>query len=103
MAACRMSNKSFIHQPVLLSETLNSLALKPQGIYLDATFGRGGHSAAILSHLGPEGRLIVVDKDPMAIAYARQNFSSDPRVSIYHSSFACLETVMRWAACLVNF
>lgn len=94
MAACRMSNTSFIHQPVLLSETLNSLALKPQGIYLDATFGRGGHSAAILSQLGPEARLLVLDKDPVAIAYAKQNFSSDPRVSIYHSSFANLETIV---------
>ena len=64
---------AYSHQPVLLKEVLEYLAIKPDGIYIDATFGRGGHAREILQQLGPKGRLIAIDKDPAAIAAARQD------------------------------
>lgn len=91
MVACRMTKANYQHQPVLLAEVINHLAIKADGIYVDATFGRGGHSGAILKHLGSQGRLLAMDKDPEAINYARQFFSSDKRFSIYHGSFAQLK------------
>ena len=91
MVACRMEEKVKPHQPVLLAQVIENLALKPDGIYVDATFGRGGHARAILEQLGPNGRLLVMDKDPVAIAYAKQYFSSDPRFTSYHGSFAQME------------
>jgi 16S rRNA (cytosine1402-N4)-methyltransferase len=78
----------FVHRPVLLEEALVALNLKPDGVYVDATFGRGGHSAAILQRLGPQGRLLAIDKDPHAIAVARERFAGEPRFSIFHGSFA---------------
>ena len=59
----------FKHETVLLNEAVAALAIKNDGIYIDATFGRGGHSAEILKQLGPEGRLLLIDKDPLAIAH----------------------------------
>ncbi len=88
MVACRMNTASESHQPVLLREAIASLAIQAEGIYIDATFGRGGHAARILSYLNEKGRLIVLDKDPAAIFYARQSLAQDQRVSIFHSSFA---------------
>lgn len=82
-----------LHQPVLLNEVLSYLALKPQGLYIDATFGRGGHARAILGQLGPQGRLIMIDQDLEAIAYAKHTFGTDPRVTIIHDSFANLEQI----------
>jgi len=82
------------HQPVLLAEALENLAIQPDGIYVDATFGRGGHSLAILNQLGPNGRLLAIDKDPTAVAYAKQNFV-DPRFMIQHGSFAELENFLK--------
>lgn len=76
------------HQSVLLQESINGLAIKADGIYVDGTFGRGGHSKAILQHLGPSGRLIAIDKDPEAVRYARQHFADDSRFTIFHGSFA---------------
>ncbi|MDZ4262920.1 MAG: 16S rRNA (cytosine(1402)-N(4))-methyltransferase RsmH [Pseudomonadota bacterium] len=78
----------FVHRPVLLEEALVALDLKPDGMYVDATFGRGGHAAAILQRLGPQGRLLAIDKDPDAIAAARERFADEPRFSIFHGSFA---------------
>lgn len=77
----------FNHQPVLLSEALEALNIRPSGIYIDATFGRGGHSRAILQQLNETGRLIAFDQDPEAIAYAKQAFVDEPRFSIEHCNF----------------
>ena len=81
------------HRPVMLTEVIEALAIKPDGCYVDATFGRGGHASAILGQLGPTGRLLVIDKDPAAIAYAEQLMAADARVSIRHGSFAECERV----------
>ena len=74
------------HITVLLHEAVNGLALKENGIYIDGTFGRGGHSRLILSKLSPNGRLIGVDRDPRAIAEAQK--IQDPRFQIEHNSFS---------------
>jgi len=89
-----MNTASGSHQPVLLREAIDALLIKPHGVYVDATFGRGGHSQAILSQLGPQGRLIVIDKDPTAILHARQFLAQDHRVSIYHHSYAALQEIL---------
>ncbi|MEY3038215.1 MAG: hypothetical protein RL143_782 [Pseudomonadota bacterium] len=81
----------FKHITVLLNEAVDSLVQNPNGVYVDCTFGRGGHSALILDRLGPQGRLIAIDKDPEAIAFAHQRFADEPRFSIEHGSFAELE------------
>ena len=78
------------HVSVLLVEAVEGLAIQPGGIYIDATFGRGGHSAAILNQLGPDGRLLAFDKDPQAIAAASQPPFADPRFEIVQASFAAL-------------
>lgn len=83
------------HQSVLLEESIRGLAIKPDGIYIDGTFGRGGHSRAILQHLNQEGKLIAIDKDHEAIDYATQHFSEDPRFSIVQGSFAELSEVTK--------
>jgi 16S rRNA (cytosine1402-N4)-methyltransferase len=91
MVACHMKETSNLHQSVLMAEVLEQLAIRPDGIYVDATFGRGGHATAILNQLGPAGRLLAIDKDPDAIAYAREYFAHDKRFLIQHGSFAALE------------
>jgi 16S rRNA (cytosine1402-N4)-methyltransferase len=83
------------HTPVLVEETLSALALRPQGLYVDATYGRGGHAARILAALGPEGRLIALDRDPTAIAAGRERFGQEPRLALVHSPFDRLEPVVR--------
>lgn len=84
------------HQPVLLQEVIEHLAIKPDGIYIDATFGRGGHSQKILEHLGPNGQLLAMDKDHSAIAAAKeQGFYQDPRFSIHQGSFTQLLALVR--------
>jgi 16S rRNA (cytosine1402-N4)-methyltransferase len=65
-------NELGVHTPVLLAEAVDALAIKPDGVYLDGTFGRGGHSSEIYSRLGPAGRLIAFDRDPQAIAQAER-------------------------------
>ena len=74
------------HITVLLHEAVNGLALKENGIYIDGTFGRGGHSRLILSQLSANGRLIAVDRDQRAIAEAEK--IQDPRFHIEHNSFS---------------
>jgi 16S rRNA (cytosine1402-N4)-methyltransferase len=80
------------HRPVLLEEAIAALAVRADGIYVDATFGRGGHSRAILERLGPAGRLIALDRDPLAVAAASE--IRDPRFSITHAPFSELEKVL---------
>jgi 16S rRNA (cytosine1402-N4)-methyltransferase len=77
-----------IHVPVLLDEVLSALAIKSDGVYVDATFGRGGHARAILERLGPDGRLLMMDRDPAAIEHAHREFGADPRVAIRHANFS---------------
>lgn len=87
--------KEFKHVTVLLNEAVDALAIRPNGIYVDGTFGRGGHSRLILSRLGDKGRLIVFDKDPQAITVAKQLAASDKRVSVIHNGFASFQTALR--------
>ena len=79
-----------LHLPVLYTRVMEGLQVKEDGTYLDGTFGRGGHARGLLQHLGPGGRLLVMDKDPDAIAHAEQMFAGDARVSIFRGSFASL-------------
>ena len=81
------------HTTVLLSEAVDALDLQPDGTYVDATFGRGGHTRLMLSKLSDKGRVIAFDKDPEAIAVAQQ--IQDPRLSIRHEGFAHLGELPR--------
>ena len=81
--------QEFEHLSVLLTETVAGLNIKPDGIYIDGTFGRGGHSRKVLEQLGPNGRLIAIDRDPQAIAAAEQ-FKDDSRFQIVHGGFGQL-------------
>ena len=81
------------HTTVLLSEAVDALDLQPDGTYVDATFGRGGHTRLMLSKLSDKGRVIAFDKDPEAIAVAQQ--IQDPRLSIRHEGFAHLGDLPR--------
>lgn len=78
------------HRTVLLNEAVEALQIQPDGHYIDATFGRGGHSRAILARLSPAGRLTVFDQDPAAIEAARALAAADARVDVRHASFATL-------------
>lgn len=77
------------HIPVMLDEAVEGLAVREGGRYLDGTFGRGGHAREVLSRLGPDGRLLLMDRDPTAIAAAAE-LASDPRVRIRHANFSRL-------------
>lgn len=81
------------HQPVLLAEVVEYLAINSDGIYIDATFGRGGHANSILQSLGDKGRLIAIDKDPAAVVYAQQQWSRDKRFKIYQGSFKRIKEI----------
>ena len=76
------------HTTVLLNEAVEALVSDPQGCYVDATFGRGGHARGVLAKLGPEGRLLVMDKDPEAIAVATQLAGEDARVALQQAGAA---------------
>ena len=91
-----MTTQSFEHITVLLNEAVDALNIRPSGIYVDGTFGRGGHSRLILSRLNERGRLIVFDKDPAAIAVAQELARQDQRVSVFHQGFSHFD-----AACTV--
>jgi len=83
------------HLPVMYAQVMDGLRVKPDGTYLDGTFGRGGHARGVLGKLGPGGRLLLMDKDPEAIAVAEREFGSDARIAIRRGSFADLA---RWDA-----
>lgn len=76
---------------MLLEEALAALAVKPDGIYIDGTYGRGGHARAILARLGPAGRLLVMDRDPEAVIHARGWAAQDSRVTVFHGAFSRLQ------------
>jgi 16S rRNA (cytosine1402-N4)-methyltransferase len=80
------------HRTVLLAEAVGALNVRQEGVYVDATFGRGGHSRAILAQLGPQGRLIALDRDPQAVAAGDW---SDARFSLVHAPFSRLGEVLR--------
>jgi len=84
------------HLPVLLQESIAALAIRADGVYLDCTFGRGGHSSAILERLGPSGRLIALDRDPQAVAAGGrlQERTGDGRLWIGHARFSQLGTAL---------
>jgi 16S rRNA (cytosine1402-N4)-methyltransferase len=88
-----MSEQQASHRPVLLDAAIEALAVRPEGVYLDGTFGRGGHSRDILAALGPEGRLIAIDRDPEAVAFAETIFGEDKRFGILRRGFAMLTEV----------
>jgi 16S rRNA (cytosine1402-N4)-methyltransferase len=79
---------------VLVDEALAALALEAGGYYVDATFGRGGHTAQILQALGREGRVLAVDRDPQAITAGRQRFANEVRLTLVHAAFADLTTLV---------
>jgi 16S rRNA (cytosine1402-N4)-methyltransferase len=81
------------HEPVLVAEVLAGLALTRDGWYVDATYGRGGHSTEILARLGDHGRLLALDKDPEAVADGRKRLGADARFAIAHSGFEDLRHV----------
>ena len=83
------------HVPVMLRPVLDGLRIKSDGCYVDATFGRGGHSGAILNALGPEGRLIAIDRDPDAISAAPEALRSDERFELVKGEYAGLGDIVR--------
>jgi 16S rRNA (cytosine1402-N4)-methyltransferase len=85
-----MAEQELRHVPVMLGEAVEGLSVQPDGRYLDGTFGRGGHARAVLARLGPAGRLLLMDRDPQAIAAAQIEFAVDSRVSIRHANFSTL-------------
>ena len=85
----------FQHISVLLQEAVDALDVKEGGVYVDCTAGGGGHSAEILGRLGPQGRLLCLDRDPDAIAALHARFDGDPRVSIIQTNFSAIRTVLQ--------
>jgi 16S rRNA (cytosine1402-N4)-methyltransferase len=88
------------HTPVLVDEAIAALGLaagptaQGRDLFVDATFGRGGHAARILDQLGPEGRLLAIDRDPQAVAAARSRFHADPRLVAVHAPFGALQSLV---------
>ena len=91
--------QEFNHKSVLLDEAIELLVHDADGVYMDGTFGRGGHSGLILQHLSPNGKLQAFDKDPLAIAEAQLMIAEDPRLSIFQTSFANLGQIAEQHDC----
>ncbi|MDO4434563.1 MAG: 16S rRNA (cytosine(1402)-N(4))-methyltransferase RsmH [Alysiella sp.] len=89
-----MNTRTFQHITVLLHETVDALNVQADGVYVDGTFGRGGHSHLLLSRLGERGRLIVFDKDPQAIEVAENWAKNDKRISVIHNGFATFQAAL---------
>jgi 16S rRNA (cytosine1402-N4)-methyltransferase len=85
------------HITVLLREAVDALAIKPDGVYVDCTFGRGGHSRLILERLGPNGRLIAIDRDPQAIEAGEALAKQDKRFLLHHAAMSELGDVLKQA------
>ena len=88
-----MSQEVLNHVSVLIKESIELLKIKPNGIYLDCTFGRGGHSKKILEHLGSQGRLIAIDKDQEAINVAKK--IKDRRFEIFQTNFLNFDEILK--------
>jgi len=86
-----MENNLDYHVPVMLNECIDALNINPDGIYVDVTFGGGGHSQEILKRLGPEGKLFAFDQDPDA----KNNVPKDPRFTLISSNFRYLQKMLR--------
>ena len=84
---CGMGARVSGHVPVMADEVVEALAPRAGGLYVDCTFGRGGHVRAVLDRIGPAGRMLALDRDPEAVAAARALARSDPRVSVRHARF----------------
>ena len=85
----------FSHIPVLFHETVESLRIKPDGVYVDCTAGGGGHASAVLQRLSPKGRLIAIDRDPDAIENLKEKFRDIPNVTLVHGNYADIESILR--------
>ena len=81
------------HQPVLLKEVIEALRICAKGIYIDCTFGRGGHSRQILNKLGPDGRIFAIDQDSQAVAYGKKLFTEESRITIEHQNFSLISQI----------
>lgn len=90
-------NTQYAHQPVMLEEVLDMWFSQSEGFYVDGTFGRGGHSRALLSRLGDNGRLTGIDRDPQAVAAGQQLADSDSRFHMVANRFDCLPQVVEQA------
>jgi len=88
-----LRDDSTVHSPVLQQEAVAALAIRADGLYVDGTFGRGGHASQIVRQLGPQGRLWLIDKDPAAIVEAQARFGEDERCLIHHGSFTELRAL----------
>ncbi len=84
----------FKHISVLLEESVNSLNIKPDGVYVDCTAGGGGHSAAVLSRLNGNGTLIAIDRDPDAVRVLKERFKDDGRVTVVHDNFGNIGNIL---------
>jgi 16S rRNA (cytosine1402-N4)-methyltransferase len=83
-----------LHESVLLKEAIDALSVKASGVYVDGTFGRGGHSSKILESLAEEGCLVAFDKDLQAVEYYREHYEQDARLTLVHASFAEMAEVL---------
>lgn len=92
-----MSDVQYGHRPVLLDQVLEGLEIIPHGIYVDCTFGRGGHARAILARLGEDGRLFAIDRDPSAVMAGSAELAADSRFEIEQGSFTMLAEMARKA------
>ncbi len=88
------------HQPVLLNEVVEALNINPDGVYLDCTFGRGGHSKEILSRLNANGRILAIDQDTEAVTYGKAKFLEDKRITILQKNFSELSDVAKEHNCI---
>lgn len=85
----------FKHISVLLEESVNALNIKPNGIYVDCTAGGGGHSAEVLKHLGENGRMVLIDRDPDAVETVTNRFKNDKRVVVVHNNYSEIKQILR--------
>jgi len=89
-----MTETTTAHTTVLLHEAVDALVIDPDGFYVDGTFGRGGHTAELLSKLSPQGSVVAIVKDPQAIAEGQVRFSEDTRLQLVHGTFADLSEIV---------